>query len=43
MESVILEEDIDENYEPTDAEIYEYARSHGTRQRERRAACGLGS
>ena len=25
MESVILEEDIDENYEPTDAEIEEYA------------------
>ena len=26
-----------------DAEIYEYARSHGTRQRDRRTACGLGS
>ena len=25
MESVILEEDIDENYEPTEAEIEEYA------------------
>ena len=25
MDTVILEEDIDENYEPTDAEIDEYA------------------
>ena len=30
MESVILEEDIDENYEPTEAEIEEYAQVAAT-------------
>ena len=39
----LVADDSGDSASDLDAEIYEYARSHGTRQRERRIACGLGS
>ena len=39
MESVILEEDIDEDYEPTEAEIEEYERARARMHAKRTNHC----